>query len=224
MHNKFTVVDGQWVEMGSWNYTDSDTYLLNNNAIIIRSSELATNYTVEFEKMFIGHRFGASKPRGVPYPSLEIAGASVENYFSSEDHVASQVMRWLGGARQRIHFLAFSYTHTGIADAMVERLQAGVDVGGIFENEGSQTRFSQFRRLKEAGADVMVDGNPRFMHHKVIVVDDHITIFGSFNFSSAADRDNDENLLIVDDPGLAAAFEAEYQRVRGWAMNPPVRR
>ena len=31
MHDKFTVVDGEWVEMGSWNYTDGDTYHLNNN-------------------------------------------------------------------------------------------------------------------------------------------------------------------------------------------------
>src|SRR5436853_111362 len=31
MHHKFTVVDGEWVQTGSWNYTDGDTYRLNNN-------------------------------------------------------------------------------------------------------------------------------------------------------------------------------------------------
>jgi phosphatidylserine/phosphatidylglycerophosphate/cardiolipin synthase-like enzyme len=62
------------------------------------------------------------------------------------------------------------------------------------------------------------------MHHKVIIIDNHVTLFGSFNFSSNADKDNDENLLIVDDPGLTAAFEAEYQRVRSLALSPPVRR
>jgi phosphatidylserine/phosphatidylglycerophosphate/cardiolipin synthase-like enzyme len=28
MHHKFTVVDGEWVQTGSWNYTDGDTYRL----------------------------------------------------------------------------------------------------------------------------------------------------------------------------------------------------
>src|SRR5262249_41823443 len=47
MHNKFTVVDGEWVETGSWNYTDGDSYHLNNNLAIFHSSELADNYTTE---------------------------------------------------------------------------------------------------------------------------------------------------------------------------------
>ncbi len=61
------------------------------------------------------------------------------------------------------------------------------------------------------------------MHHKVILVDGRQVIFGSFNFSNNADEDNDENLLVVDDPGLAAQFEAEYQRVLALAKNPPQR-
>jgi phosphatidylserine/phosphatidylglycerophosphate/cardiolipin synthase-like enzyme len=52
MHNKFTVVDQAVVQTGSWNYTDGDTYHLNNNMIVISSKELAANYTAEFNKMF----------------------------------------------------------------------------------------------------------------------------------------------------------------------------
>ena len=58
------------------------------------------------------------------------------------------------------------------------------------------------------------------MHHKVIIIDGRTVIFGSFNFTSNADKDNDENLLIVDDPALAKAFEAEFQRVREVALHP----
>src|SRR5262249_32771199 len=39
MHNKFTVVDKEWLSTGSWNYTDGDTYHLNNNMIVIHSRE-----------------------------------------------------------------------------------------------------------------------------------------------------------------------------------------
>lgn len=224
MHHKFTVVDGEWVETGSWNYTDSETNRNNNNAIIIQSRALAENYTAEFEKMFSRHQFGSAKPPGVPHPSLSIAGAQVENYFSPEDKGATHVIRWVGGARQRIHFMAFSFTHDGIGDAMLQRAQTGVKVEGVFETVGSDTQFSEFRRMKQAGLDVYLDGSPWALHHKVIIIDDRVSIFGSFNFTSSADRSNDENLLIVDDPGLAAAFEAEYQRIRALALNPPIRR
>jgi len=68
---------------------------------------------------------------------------------------------------------------------------------------------------------VLLDGNPYVMHHKVFILDGRTVLFGSFNFSNNADKDNDENILFVDDPALAQAFEAEFQRVREVALNPP---
>ena len=100
-----------------------------------------------------------------------------------------------------------------MGDAILERAQAGVEVRGVFENTGSQTRFSEYGRLREAGLDVRRDGNPFLMHHKVIIIDGRIVIFGSYNFSINADEDNDENVLIVDDDGFAAAFVSEFQKV-----------
>lgn len=224
MHNKFTVVDGEWVETGSWNYTDGDTYRLNNNLAIFRSRDLAANYSTEFEKMFTQRKFGASKPKGVPNPTLSIGGLRLENYFAPEDGVVPRLVEKIGQAQRRIHFLAFSFTQDAMGQAMVARKQAGVEVQGVFESNGADTQFSEFARLKAAGADVMTDGNPSFMHHKVILIDDRYTIFGSFNFSNNADKDNDENVLVVDDPQFTALFEAEFQRVLALARNPPPRR
>jgi phosphatidylserine/phosphatidylglycerophosphate/cardiolipin synthase-like enzyme len=221
MHNKFTIVDGEWVQTGSWNYSDSDTYRNNNNQIIIQSRELAANYTAVFEKMFTSKAFGGAKQPGVPHPSLSIGGARVENYFSPEDRPASHIIRWVRTAQQQIHFMAFSFTHDGIGDAMLERSKAGVQVRGVFEVQDSTTRFSEYGRLKEQGLDVLQDGNPFRLHHKVILIDGRVSVLGSFNFSSNADRDNDENLLIVEDSSLASALEAEFQRVRNQALNPP---
>ncbi len=220
MHNKFLVVDNVAVWTGSWNFTDGDTYRLNNNAIKIMSAELAQNYTVEFEKMFVQHKFGPNKPAGVPHPVLTINGIHVENYFAAEDHVANHIVDHLKQAQQSIHFLAFSFTNDQIGDAVMTRAKAGVQVAGVFENTGSSTQFSEFGRMKADGLDVLQDGNPYLMHHKVFIVDNKQVIFGSFNFSNNADEDNDENLLIIDDAQLAAAFEAEFQQVRAVALNP----
>jgi phosphatidylserine/phosphatidylglycerophosphate/cardiolipin synthase-like enzyme len=38
-------------------------------------------------------------------------------------------------------------------------------------------------------------------------------ITGSYNFTPSAEKDNDENLVIVDDPALARAYLDEFARV-----------
>jgi phosphatidylserine/phosphatidylglycerophosphate/cardiolipin synthase-like enzyme len=224
MHDKFVVVDEAAVWSGSWNFTDGDTYRLNNNAIRIESAELAQNYTTEFEQMFVERKFGPNKLSSTPHPTMNIAGVRVENYFSPRERVTDRIVSRLQRAEQSIHFLAFSFTSKPIGGALIERVQAGVEVQGVVETTGSETDSSMFRPMKSAKVDVLQDGNPYVMHHKVFIIDRKTVIFGSFNFSNNAERDNDENLLIVDDPALAQAFEAEFQRVREQALNPPKRK
>jgi phosphatidylserine/phosphatidylglycerophosphate/cardiolipin synthase-like enzyme len=51
------------------------------------------------------------------------------------------------------------------------------------------------------------------MHHKVFIIDEKIVITGSYNFSSSAERTNDENVVILFDPQIAAQYLAEFRRV-----------
>jgi phosphatidylserine/phosphatidylglycerophosphate/cardiolipin synthase-like enzyme len=220
MHHKFVVVDGQAVLTGSWNFTIGDTYRLNNNAVIFRSPQLAANYTGEFEKMFTERKFGSNKASGVPYPRVTIGSATISTYFSPQDKPADSLVRAINGATSAIDFLAFSFTHDGIAQAVMARSKAGAKVRGVFETTGSETRFSEFGRMREAGLEVYQDGNPYVLHHKVFVIDRRVTVFGSFNFSDNAARANDENMLIVDDSGFAGAFTEEVERVVSQARNP----
>lgn len=224
MHNKFTVVDGQWIQTGSWNYTTGDTYRLNNNMIIIHDARLAQNYTVEFEKMFVQKTFGPNKAKGVPNPVLTIGGVRVQNYFAAEDKVSTHIVDELNKAQKSIYFLAFSFTAENIGDAVINKAKAGVTVGGVFETTGSNTAYSEFGKmsaLKMPNLQVFTDGNPYVMHHKVFIIDEKTVIFGSFNFSDNADTANDENLLIVEDANMAKAFKQEYDRVLAVAQNPP---
>lgn len=223
MHDKFVVVDNQAIWTGSWNFTDGDTYHLNNNAIKIVSPELAHNYTAEFEKMFVQRRFGPAKPAGGTEANVTLHSVRIENYFAPKDKVAAKIVARVEQAQQSIHFLAFSFTSDTIGQSIIARAKAGVSVMGVFEKTGSETQYSEYGKMRRAKLDVLQDGNPYVMHHKVIIIDGRTVIFGSFNFTNNADRDNDENLLIVDDPTLANAFEAEFQRVREVALNPPTK-
>ncbi len=224
MHHKFTVVDAIAVQTGSWNYTDGDTYRLNNNMIVIREPRVAANYAAEFAKMFERRTFGPSKERGMPNPVVAAPdGSRVETCFAPQNDCAGRIVATVQGAQASVRFLAFSFTHDPIGQAIIERGQAGVQVGGVFETTGSNVPSSEYGKMKAAGLGVYTDGNPWVMHHKVIIIDERIVIFGSFNFSENAARSNDENLLIVENADIARAFTAEYDRILALAKNPPPR-
>jgi len=217
MHDKFTVVDGEEVETGSWNYTDGDTYRLDNNAIYVASAALAQNYEAEFEQMYAEGRFGRAKTSVAPHPHLVIDGVAVENYFAPQDHVTTRIVAAIAKAKKVIRFMAFSFTSDRIGQAMLAKASLGVRVEGVFEKTSSQTKYSEFAAMKQRGLPVYTDANPYAMHNKVILIDDEVVITGSFNFSRNADKENDENVLIVHDPRLHAIYLQEYDRVMGAA-------
>jgi phosphatidylserine/phosphatidylglycerophosphate/cardiolipin synthase-like enzyme len=220
MHNKFFVIDGYVVWTGSTNMTVNDAYRNNNNAIALISSELAANYTTEFEEMF-GGQFGPESPANTPYPGTDVYGTWVETYFAPDDNVMSQLISLVSEAQQSIHFMAFSFTDYDLASAMVGRQQAGVELAGIFEARGANTEYSECRTLLAAGADIRLDGNPRTFHHKVVIIDGAVVVMGSFNYSTNATTANDENLLIIHNPEIAALYEAEFARRLAEATPPP---
>lgn len=224
MHDKFTIVDGEWLSTGSWNYTDGDTYRLNNWMGIFQSRELAENYTAHFEELFVKKNFAGAGRAPLPHARIQVGGATIRTCFSPNGGCERQIVQTIGDRAQRsIIFMAFSFTSDPIGEAMLAKARSGVRVEGVFETTGSSTAFSEYGRMKAAGLAVLTDGNPYVMHHKVIVLDDAVTLAGSFNFSSNADTDNNENLLIVDDAAIARAFREEYERVRAVAENPPAR-
>ncbi len=221
MHNKFVVVDGQAVWTGSWNFTANDTYRNNNNAIYIQSPEVAQNYAAEFEEMFSQKKFGPTSLSKTAHPRIQIGKTIVETCFGPEDGCANQLTVLIRRAQKSIRFMAFSFTHAEVGEAVIDRAKAGVIVQGVFETRGSETESSQLRRMKRQKLDVWQDGNPYTLHHKVFIIDDNIVAFGSFNFTDNADQSNDENMLIIQNPNLANEFLAEFNRVYEQAKNPP---
>jgi phosphatidylserine/phosphatidylglycerophosphate/cardiolipin synthase-like enzyme len=219
MHNKFVVVDGAVAWTGSWNITTNDTFRNNNNMLRFASSEMAANYAREFDQMFDG-TFGTRKSTGTPHPRLQIGGVPVEVYFSPEDRPAQYVLQRLEQATTSIRFMTFSFTSDPIAQAMIAKTEAGLTVQGVFERQNASGSGAEFQTLSAGGVDVLEDGNCYIMHHKVIVIDDRIVITGSYNFTASAERDNDENLVIIEDPTLARAYLDEFERLYEQAQSP----
>jgi phosphatidylserine/phosphatidylglycerophosphate/cardiolipin synthase-like enzyme len=196
------------------NFTTGGGYLDNNNLIRLRSSKLAEDYTHEFEQMFIDDHFSSNKTASTPNPSVTVNGSLIEVYFSPEDGTLNHILAAVNAAQESISFLAYSFTSDELADAMIEQAKSGVSVWGVFDKDQYHSNTgTEFDTLHNAGIDVRLDGNPRLMHHKVIIIDGQIVITGSYNFSNNAEHNNDENSLIIHNQDIAAQYLAEFQQI-----------
>ncbi len=220
MHDKFVVIDREDVWAGSMNLTANDAYRNDNNFLHLRSPGLAKIFTAEFGEMFIGKFFGTDSPRNEPSAaSVDTGLGPVQALFAPEDQVARHVIELIHGAKKSIHFLAFSFTSSQIADALIERAAAGVTVSGVMETSQAKSNSgAQWNALRKGGVAAYLDANPRNMHHKVILIDGEIVITGSYNFTESAENKNDEDLLIIWNAGWAGIFEKEFSRIYDLAV------
>jgi phosphatidylserine/phosphatidylglycerophosphate/cardiolipin synthase-like enzyme len=212
MHHKFWIFDGQIVWTGSTNATINGMFEQDNNVIVIKSTELASIYETQFEEMWEGE-FGARSPSLVEEQSVVVNGTRMLVLFSPEDKPVQYMLPFLENARRNIRFMAFSFTQPDIGNAMLERIQSGITVEGVFEAVGSDSEYSEMMHLHCNGGAMRRDGNPGFLHHKVIIIDNRIVITGSFNFSDSANTRNNENVLIIDNADIAKLYLAEFQRI-----------
>jgi phosphatidylserine/phosphatidylglycerophosphate/cardiolipin synthase-like enzyme len=220
MHNKFWIFDNQVVWTGSTNITENGIFKQNNNTIVIQSTALATIYEREFQEMWDG-QFGPTSPSQLSEQTTIVNGSQIVVVFTSEDPALEQaIIPVVKSATKSIRFLAFSFTDFPLAEAMIQRSQNGVGVAGVFEKVGSDTDAAELDTLFCAQVPVRRDGNPSFLHHKVIVIDERIVITGSLNFSTNAEESNDENVIIIDNAEIARLYMQEFERVWNLGTDP----
>jgi phosphatidylserine/phosphatidylglycerophosphate/cardiolipin synthase-like enzyme len=212
MHNKFWIFDNQTVWTGSTNISVNAVFKQNNNVLVIRSSEIAYIYEREFQELWSG-QFGPRAPSTVSNQWAILEGTPVQVLFSSEDHAISSLIAVVNDAQVNIRFLAFSFTDYPLAKAMVDRAAAGVDVKGVYETFGSTASGAEMKTFWCAHVPVRQDGNPSFLHDKIIIIDNSIVVTGSLNYSSNADDSNEENVVILDNPEIAALYMQEFEKL-----------
>jgi len=214
MHDKFVVIDRSEVWLGSMNYTYSGTYEDNNQLFLIRSVEMAENYTKEFEEMFIDDKFGPDVVPETPNPEISIDGTNIEIYFSPDDGVAEHILEILSDAEESIYFMAFSFTTDEFGETIRAQAENGLDVAGVMEEQQVKSNIgTEYDLFKQAGLNVFIDGNEGQMHHKTMIIDNRIVITGSYNFSRSAEIRNDENLVVFHNEQIADFYMEEFQRV-----------
>ncbi len=205
MHNKFCIFDNKTVLTGSFN--PSGSMKDRNNMIIIESEILSRNYEEEFEELWNGNFGNGSITKN---EGMILGSTLVESYFCPEDICAGKVAGLIDNSNSSILFMVYSFTHKGIANSLILKSMEGKDIRGVIDSSSDKETFSL---LKAQGIDVKIDAKKGIMHHKVFIIDNETVITGSFNPTYNADTRNDENIMVIHNRDVAAAYLEEFERV-----------
>ena len=127
-------------------------------------------------------------------------------------------------ARSEVLINAFSFTNRRMARALGAAHARGVRVEIVADRiQTLEFPGSAIPALARSGIAVWLDGNFAAAHNKVMIIDGAsvrgAVVTGSFNYTSAAQSRNAENVLIVrHDPSLASQYRANFLRLRDRAQ------
>jgi len=156
-------------------------------------------------------------------PTLPATG-TVQYGFAPQDRVDLMIIDAINGARKQVLVQAFSFTHRGIARALIDAHRRGVEVALIADREQTETlRNGLVPELARAGVPVSIDDQHAAAHNKIIVIDAGspgcAVITGSFNFTFAAQNQNAENAVVLrGNLPLCDAYRDNWQRHRAHAL------
>ena len=230
MHNKFFIFDSRdsidsndWLWTGSWNITSTELSW-KNNVIEINDHSLAQAYQTEFEEMWGSNtdipnpsnaKFGYLKSDNTPHV-FNIKGRSVRSYFSPTDGTTAQIINTINSADSSIYFAVMSFTRGDISGAILGRHSSTVkDIKGIMDDTlGSGNEYSFLESFADMWATPI---NASTLHDKYGIIDasyqlSHPTVItGSHNWTAAAEQNNDENTLIIDDIYIANQYMQDFK-------------
>lgn len=120
MHNKFLVVDGRFVFLGTANWTRSDMVQNSNNMIMIDHPGVADDFTAEFQQMFDG-RFGYVKDRIDNGRVYQVGDTEVEVWFSPNEDTMGRMLEVVDAAQESVRFTIFAFTKDQVGSSYIRK-------------------------------------------------------------------------------------------------------
>jgi len=140
-----------------------------------------------------------------------VIASDIQVFFSPKGGCTEAVVENVGKAKSTILVQAYSFTSAPIAKALVDAAKRGVKVQVILDKSQRTEKYSDADFLLHEGVPTFIDAKHAIAHNKIIIIDSHTVLTGSFNFTKAAEEDNAENLLVIDDAALAKKYTENWQ-------------
>jgi phosphatidylserine/phosphatidylglycerophosphate/cardiolipin synthase-like enzyme len=145
-----------------------------------------------------------SQDKSIPCPTVTV-------YFSPNGGCSQAIVNQLDKARTSILMQAYSFTSAPIAKALLNAHKRGVTVQVILDKSQLKEKYLSLTFLYNQGIPTRIDAAYAIAHNKIMIVDRETVITGSFNFTTAAEEKNAENLLVIRDKILAAKYVQNWK-------------
>jgi phosphatidylserine/phosphatidylglycerophosphate/cardiolipin synthase-like enzyme len=159
----------------------------------------------------------APKPPSAGLLATEPEVAGVRAYYAPGAGVESVDSRLIASATRSIDMAAYVLTDRAVVEALGRAATRGVRLRIYLDGDQMSRAQDALSRLA-ATPNIELRHKRRSldaMHLKSFVVDRRILRSGSANFSASGEEYQDNDLLVIESPALAAQFEQNFERM--WA-------
>jgi cardiolipin synthase len=165
----------------------------------------------------------ACRPTPIPTAALSPTAIPTSDYLSlfvlPEDG-SDVILDNINDADESITFVMYLITSRDFIDALKSAEAQGVEVRGMMELNpygGGSSNIDVFNELVKAGAEMKWDPRSiKYLHEKMILIDDELMFVMTCNMTSSAFTANREYGLIDTNPAhiaeVSRAFEADWNR------------
>ena len=148
--------------------------------------------------------------------------AQVSVCFVPASECDTAVTAAIRDARVNIRVQAYGFTAPAILRELAAARARGVDVQAILDKTndsadrpGHRPHHGGAAFTLGANIPTWIDDSVAIAHNKIIVVDGHLVIGGSYNYSARAEHRNAENVTIIDSPEVASLFLNNWESRKG---------
>ncbi|MCC6298902.1 MAG: phospholipase [Anaerolineales bacterium] len=171
----------------------------------------------------------------VPPTTEPPSGAWWEVYFTDrltindpavwQNSIEGKLIEKINAAQNSIHIAAFEFDLTPVAEALIAARQRGVDVRWVTDDENGleadeEPGRGQFAMLSDAGIEVRSDNRSALMHNKFIIFDYQTVWTGSTNLTNNGIFKQENNVIVVHSPVIAAMYEKEFREMWDGQFGP----
>ena len=135
-------------------------------------------------------------------------------YFFPNAKNEKYLVEMLRTCKKSLNIAIFSLTRDNFAKSIIEVYKRGISVRIIADDECVKNYGSDIYRLASYGIPCKTDNSAQFhMHNKYAIIDESVIVTGSFNWTTQAINNNQENLLFYEDKELAAQYVKEFNKL-----------
>ncbi|HCQ20142.1 MAG: DUF655 domain-containing protein [Aphanizomenon sp.] len=149
------------------------------------------------------------------------------------DSANGLISKTLSASKKTVDLALFVFSDQQLANILEERHNQNVQVRALIEPQFAYRSYSEAldmmgfalsenckyevdnrpwkNPISTVGVPILAKGD--LLHHKFAVIDNQTVITGSHNWSEAANNGNDEILVVIENPTVAAHYQREFDRL-----------